>query len=138
MHIKVVSKRNLSPELGWSNVYVGRPSALGNPFAMKSESDRLAVVAQYRKWLWHEINNSQSKALFELLALADRVKAGECIRLVCWCSPKKCHADVMSKVTEIVLDILSEESPRRLKNSKNSPSRPQNFAIGHILIFLIL
>jgi len=107
MNIKVVSKRNLSSELGWSDVYVGRPFPLGNPFAMKSEADRETVVAAYRIWLWAEIKNESSKARAELFAIARRVKAGESIRLVCWCKPLACHADII--VSAVNWLIASEQ-----------------------------
>lgn len=104
MNIKVVSKRNLNPKLGWSDVYMGRPSPLGNPFAMKNESDRPVVIARFRKWLWSEINNINSKARAELFELASRVKAGEKIRLVCWCSPKECHADIIVRAVKWLIE----------------------------------
>lgn len=95
MNIKVVSKRSLSPELGWSDIYVGRPSPLGNPFQMNTEAERDSVVAQYRKWLWAQIQDGSASAGYELIAIARRVKKGEQIRLVCFCAPRKCHADII-------------------------------------------
>lgn len=87
MIIKVVSKRSLNPELGWTDIYVGRPNALGNPFVLKNESQRDEVVQQYRAWLWSQIKDESSKARIELFKIAKRVKSGEKIRLACWCSP---------------------------------------------------
>lgn len=104
MNIKVVSKRNLNPELGWSDVYVGRPSALGNPFMMKNESERSLVISQYRKWLWAEINNESSKARAELFKLASRVKSGEKVRVVCWCNPLPCHGDIIVKAVNWLIN----------------------------------
>ena len=97
MHIKVVNKKNLSSELGWVDFYIGRPSILGNPFVLKNESQRDFVVSKYRKWLWGEINNPESRVRFELFKLANKVKNKEKVRLVCFCNPLPCHGDVIVK-----------------------------------------
>ena len=36
---------------GACGVYVGRPSPLGNPFAMQGEAERAAVIRAYEDWL---------------------------------------------------------------------------------------
>jgi hypothetical protein len=97
MNIKVVNKKNLNPELGWVDFYIGRPSVLGNPFVLKNESKRDFVISEYRKWLWGEINKPDSKVRNELFKLASRVKNKEKIRLVCFCNPLPCHGDVIIK-----------------------------------------
>ena len=53
VQITVLNKRALSDPLpGVTRVYVGRPSPLGNPYAIGRDGDRAAVVARYRRWLW--------------------------------------------------------------------------------------
>lgn len=37
------------------NIYVGRPSVLGNPFIIGRNGNREAVIQQYRRWIWGEI-----------------------------------------------------------------------------------
>lgn len=72
-------------------VYVGRPSAFGNPFQMRSEADRNAVCEQFE----HMLLNKP--------ALIAQVKAE--LRgkdLVCWCAPKRCHADVLLRIANEV------------------------------------
>lgn len=68
-------------------VYVGRPSAWSNPFVMRSEIDRHFVCSR-----------------FEVYAL-DRLKSEpgwlEPLRgkdLVCWCYPKRCHAETLIRL----------------------------------------
>lgn len=95
MEITVLSRRaGLSDPLpGTTRVYVGRPSALGNPFAMRSEADRERVVANYRTWLrnHYQAGGPERQELEHLLQLA---LAGP-LELVCYCAPRNCHADVI-------------------------------------------
>lgn len=94
MQITVLNKRTLSDPLpGVTRVYVGRPSPLGNPYAIGRDGDRAAVVAKYRRWLWdnHSGNREVRLALHDLLASARKGP----LELVCWCAPQACHADVI-------------------------------------------
>lgn len=129
MNIKVVNKKGLISELGWTDIYVGRPGVLGNPFVMKSEADRDNVIAAYRKWLWENIKvykgNDEFKKVCIVLpeAIAKKYNVSVAtarkfgspmhivfeleeilklnkVRLVCWCSPDKCHADVIKSCLE--------------------------------------
>ena len=69
------------------DVYIGRPSVWGNPFAMKSEADRAKVIADYEAWL-------QTKP--ELIAKAKRELKGKV--LACYCAPKPCHGDILARI----------------------------------------
>ncbi len=94
MQVTVVSKRDLSdPMPGTARVYIGRPSALGNPFPMKGESDRETVVRSYQGWLRKQYR-SGGKAKQELLRLHQLARK-QPLELVCWCAPSLCHADVI-------------------------------------------
>lgn len=69
------------------DVYVGRPSAWGNPFRMPDEARRAETVARYREWILTQPH------------LLERAKAelrGK--RLGCWCAPKACHGDVLAEI----------------------------------------
>lgn len=68
-------------------VYVGRPSPWGNPFPLSNESERANVLARYEAWL---------RTQPDLIARARVELRGR--DLVCWCSPKACHADVLVRV----------------------------------------
>lgn len=68
-------------------VYVGRPSPWGNPFPMVLEAQRAAVLIQYEAWLLERP---------DLIAKIRRELAGK--HLVCWCSPKPCHADILLRI----------------------------------------
>jgi hypothetical protein len=98
VQITVLNKRALSDPLpGVTRVYVGRPSPLGNPYAIGRDGDRNAVVAKYRRWLYtqlcgtHPGADASRQLLYELHSQA---RTGP-LELVCWCAPAACHADVI-------------------------------------------
>lgn len=74
-------------------VYVGRPTIYGNPFPMDGEAERNMVCDRYEAWI---------KTQPELLkAVRERLRGKN---LVCWCAPKRCHADIL-------LRIANEDTP---------------------------
>lgn len=67
-------------------IYVGRPTAFGNPFEIGRDGDRARVIERYRLWL----------AQPEQAELRDRVRRELRGRdLTCWCAPLPCHADTL-------------------------------------------
>lgn len=83
--------------------YIGREwagweaSPLGNPY--KS-------VPPYRRWLWAEMRDA-TDAGRAVYALAERARAGEDIKLGCWCKSKgvdaPCHGDVVKAAMEWII-----------------------------------
>ena len=97
-----------------------RTSVLGNPFEMKDESQRDAVIKGFRIYLntvalkgidpdiaattiakQHglDLSNSwnpktRSHIMNELQRIQSLSERGE-ITLLCWCAPKKCHCDII-------------------------------------------
>lgn len=65
------------------DIYIGRPSKWGNPFAIGPDGDRDEVIRKYKEWI--ETKPELLKALPEL-----RGKV-----LGCWCKPEPCHGDVL-------------------------------------------
>lgn len=70
-------------------IYVGRPSPYGNLFEIGPDGDRDAVCDKFESWLM----------------LPEQAKLRQQIRqdlkgydLICWCSPKRCHAESLRKV----------------------------------------
>jgi hypothetical protein len=94
MEIAILNKRALSDPLpGVTRIYVGRPSPLGNPYAIGRDGDRAAVVAKYRRWLHANLETPEVwLALHDLLRAARKGP----LELVCWCAPQACHADVIA------------------------------------------
>ena len=89
---------------GYSSVYVGRPSLLGNPFEMCCEKDRNNVIKEYRLWLGKQFENN-SLVWKEIEKLSFRIKNGEKLNLQCYCSPKPCHADVIKSAILYILNL---------------------------------
>jgi len=114
----LANKYKISPDPNYQDIYIGRPSALGNPFAMKSESDRPKVIEQYRQWLWQQIQ-LKGEVYKELIKIAMLVASGKKVRLVCFCSPKPCHGDIIIKAVEwLIGSIKYEDSVLQLKVPK--------------------
>lgn len=82
-------------------VYIGRPSCLGNPFShldnTKAEfkvKDRDEAVDFYEVWLREQIREN-AKVRQEMLNLYNKWREEGKLSLICWCSPKRCHGDVI-------------------------------------------
>jgi len=71
------------------DVYIGRPSKWGNPFLLRNEADRAAVIHQYEEWL-----RTQPNLLADLHELKGK-------RLGCWCKPSACHGDVLARLADM-------------------------------------
>lgn len=96
--IKVANKKSLSNEIGFTDIYIGRPSALGNPYPI-GEHTRKVVCDLYHKYLWKQMqiawrnNDGENSVWNELRRIALLVKSGKNVRLICFCKPLDCHGD---------------------------------------------
>ena len=81
---------------GAKGIYVGRPSPLGNPFAMQGEATRAQVIRDYEAWLAEQLLDPKSPASIEMRRLAALARTQD-ICLVCFCAPKACHADIIKR-----------------------------------------
>ena len=82
-------------------IYVGRPSPLGNPFAMQGEATRAEVIRDYEDWLAEQLLDPSSEASIEIHRLAALArKQDNC--LLCFCAPKACHADIIKRTIEAI------------------------------------
>lgn len=78
-----------------SFVYVGRPSPLGNPFALRDARDEAArdlCVSRYRTWFLDRVESDG-----EFRRLVESVRGRD---LGCWCKTRRdplrsCHGDVI-------------------------------------------
>ena len=91
--------------------YVGRPSPLGNPFVVGRDGSREEVIAQYRRWLWGRLQESDSAQERELRRLLARAVEGE-LELLCWCHPLPCHAEVVRGAVLWLAGGGRRQSPR--------------------------
>jgi hypothetical protein len=85
--------------------YVGRPSALGNPFRVGRDGTREDVIARYRRWLRAQWRHGGAVRQ-ELERLAAKYQRDGRLTLLCWCTPRLCHADV---IREAVVGICARE-----------------------------
>ena len=73
-------------------VFIGRPSKWGNPFRLPikaNKATREVVIQKFRDYLREHP---------QLLGLARRELKGKV--LVCYCSPKPCHGDILAEIAE--------------------------------------
>jgi len=93
MKVEVVNKRSYT---GNDAHYVGRPTVLGNPFTVK-EYGHNVCIDMYKVWLIDQIKR-ETPVLKKLQELSVWLRHNQHIKLMCWCSPKPCHADVIAAV----------------------------------------
>lgn len=84
---RVYSRRKGAEAPPTGAVYVGRPTAWGNPFVVGRDGAQGECVELYREWIMERP---------WLHSAARRDLGGK--DLVCWCSPLPCHADVLLEI----------------------------------------
>jgi hypothetical protein len=67
-------------------IYVVRPSPLGNPYLLGRDGNREEVITQYRRWFWAQLQLPSSPQERELKRLLAQAQSGE-LELLCWCAP---------------------------------------------------
>jgi hypothetical protein len=99
--ITVVNKRQHVPTD--HDVYVGRPTALGNPFP-ESTHGREQCIAMYKTYAAHQYSTyPEGEFTTTFIALVNRART-EDINLVCWCHPQSCHADVLKQALDRLIN----------------------------------
>lgn len=68
------------------DLYIGRPSRWGNPFSIGRDGSRAEVIEKYEAWLL-----TQPTLLRDLPTLRGKT-------LGCWCSPQRCHGEVLVRL----------------------------------------
>lgn len=90
--------------------YIGRAccgrtaSPLANPYKLRqgaSDAERTECIAKYRKWLLGQIAENSPAVVMELVRIAALART-QVVSLGCWCSPKRCHGDVVVEVLEML------------------------------------
>lgn len=87
-----------------AGVYIGRPSLLGNPFKIGTHGTRAEVVAQYRVWLWQQIQE-QTAVFQELQRLAIQAHHDDLV-LLCWCKESDCEVPCHGDVVQAAIQWL--------------------------------
>lgn len=80
--MKVLNKKDTN-----TGMYIGRGSRWGNPFVIGIHGDRAEVIAQFKEY-------ASAKIKVDMNWLKPLVGQD----LVCYCTPKACHGDVLLKM----------------------------------------
>lgn len=72
------------------DIRVDRQSVLGNPFYMRDESERDKVCDEYEEYFYRRLKDCAT-----MQRVIDCYKEYGKLRLFCWCSPKRCHAETI-------------------------------------------
>lgn len=95
IEISIANRKRASASVLAEGVYVGRPSALGNPYSAASVG-RSTAIEQYRDWLRDKIAARDRPVCEALDRLLQHALAQRKLILVCWCAPLACHAEVIA------------------------------------------
>jgi predicted DNA-binding protein len=105
--LKVVNK--YKHEKTSSDIYIGRGSILGNPFTSKDLSKTKAIyqcesveesITKYKEYLLDKINNKDYDICNVLNIIGKKIMKNEPVNLVCFCSPSRCHGDIIKEIIE--------------------------------------
>lgn len=85
------------------DVYIGRPSIFGNPYSHQDSeiaefkvSSRTEAIARFKTYFDERLDSD--------LEFRKQVRALKGKRLVCWCSPLRCHGDIIAKYVDSLSD----------------------------------
>jgi hypothetical protein len=88
-------------------VYIGRPSAYGNPYRINSQCGRDSAISAYTDYATQRL---QSDPLFH-----DRVRELCGKVLVCYCAPQACHGDWLASTAD-ALQAAQDHQQKVLAN----------------------
>lgn len=74
-------------------VYIGRPGPYGNPFTIGKDGSREEVIEKHKNWILTQP---------ELIQKVKTELRGK--TLVCWCSPKSCHGDILLQIANSIFE----------------------------------
>ena len=81
-----VYNKNTDIDIPTSAIYIGRPSKYGNPFSISKDHSRNEVIKMYEDYILSHPDLDEIKT---------ELKGKD---LVCFCSPKKCHGDILIRL----------------------------------------
>ena len=68
---------------------------MATPYPMRREAERADVIGKFEAWLAERKGDAAVRRELERMAAALR-RRGE-VTLVCWCAPRRCHAEVIAR-----------------------------------------
>lgn len=90
---------------GQDKIYIGRGgkgkkgSPLANPYQIGADGSREEVFALYKDWLVRQVDLGNVGVVEELERIANLAKDSN-VKLVCFCSPKPCHGEIIKEMIE--------------------------------------
>lgn len=95
-----ILNKHQKPPTNDRNFYVGRGSALGNPFPISESCNRDTAIKKFEDWLTDKIKTNDPAVIKMLSEIADKVLDGtnKPVGLICFCAPRRCHAEFIRKV----------------------------------------
>ncbi len=129
-NLQVVNRHTYDGPRDHSYLYIGRGTPLGNNWshvagttAQFKVETRLDAIAEYRRWLWTQIQSARGPAFEALQQIKDRVTNGEKINLGCSCHPQPCHGDVVKSAIE---HLAQRDRQQQLQQTATNPEhQPQ-------------
>jgi hypothetical protein len=116
--IRVIAQAQRDDYKDHQCVYVGRGSYLGNPYthivnrrtkATHVVKSRQEAIDKYKLYLDEKIADKDARICDELNQIYLKAKNGN-VALVCYCSPKTCHADYIKQIIENKLSKQKNEN----------------------------
>ena len=86
--MKIINMRKC-PHIPENAVRIDRRTRWGNPYRIGRDGTREEVIERYRETLWRRIRNGEID-MKELAALDGKT-------LACWCTPQRCHGEILSR-----------------------------------------
>lgn len=111
--ITVVNKKTYTP--GPHDFYIGRGSALGNPYTSmplmmtKAKFQCSSVeeaIASYERYFNCKMIGHDREMVAELMKIQEAYESGHDVQLVCFCSPRPCHGNVIKSFIEGVVEKI--------------------------------
>ena len=102
--IKVANIRTFKPD-GSIAVKVDRTSPLGNPYTLTRESARDLVCDKYDVYFQKRKNSTILSGFASELARLRALSKTNDITLLCWCAPKRCHAETIKQYLDDYLNF---------------------------------
>ena len=90
--IKVINIKNYENS---DYIYIGRPSKYGNPYSSKETNIAVNVESKEESLCRYEEHIDENPKLID--DIIKEMNTGKISKLGCWCSPKKCHGDIIAK-----------------------------------------
>lgn len=129
-NLQVVNRHTYDGPRDQSYLYIGRGTPLGNNWshvagttAQFKVETRLDAIAEYRRWLWIQIQAARGPAFEALQEIKDRVTNGEKINLACSCHPQPCHGDVVKSAIEHLAQRDRQQQPQQTATNPEHESQ---------------